>query len=430
MKIYNNPSSTQLSRLLQRPLQESANLESVVNEVLKQVQAEGDAALKKLTRKFDGVTLETIAVTAEEIEAASQEVNAELKKAIQTARENIFRFHKSQQIINTRIETMPGIECWQKSVGIDKVGFYIPGGTAPLFSSVLMMAVPAQIAGCAEIILCTPPQKDGRINPIILYTAKLCGITRIFKVGGAQAIAAMAYGTPSIPAVYKIYGPGNQYVTTAKQLVSQQGTAIDMPAGPSEVMVVADHTSNPEFVAADLLSQAEHGIDSQVVLLTFDQDFAGQVIQAMQLQLSQLPRKDIAAAALENSPVIIIKNRDVALQIVNQYAPEHLILAVEEVEAFAQKITNAGSVFMGNYTPESVGDYASGTNHTLPTNGYARAYSGLNLDAFVKKITFQKVSKQGLLNIGKTVELMAEAEQLQAHKTAVSIRLDAIQNNF
>lgn len=430
MKIYNNPSSTQLYRLLQRPLQESANLESVVNEVLKQVQAEGDAALKKLTRKFDGVTLETIAVTAEEIEAASQEVNAELKKAIQTARENIFRFHKSQQIINTRIETMPGIECWQKSVGIDKVGFYIPGGTAPLFSSVLMMAVPAQIAGCAEMILCTPPQKDGSINPVILYTAKLCGITRIFKVGGAQAIAAMAYGTPSIPAVYKIYGPGNQYVTTAKQLVSQQGTAIDMPAGPSEVMVVADHTSNPEFVAADLLSQAEHGIDSQVVLLTFDQDFAGQVIQAIQLQLSKLPRKDIAAAALENSPVIIIENRDVALQLVNQYAPEHLILAVEEVEAFAQKITNAGSVFMGNYTPESVGDYASGTNHTLPTNGYARAYSGLNLDAFVKKITFQKVSKQGLLNIGKTVELMAEAEQLQAHKAAVSIRLDAIQNNF
>lgn len=430
MKIYNNPSSTQLYRLLQRPLQESANLESVVNEVLKQVQAEGDAALKKLTRKFDGVTLETIAVTAEEIEAASQEVDAELKKAIQIARENIFRFHKSQQIINTRIETMPGIECWQKSVGIDKVGFYIPGGTAPLFSSVLMMAVPAQIAGCAEMILCTPPQKDGSINPVILYTAKLCGITRIFKVGGAQAIAAMAYGTPSIPAVYKIYGPGNQYVTTAKQLVSQQGTAIDMPAGPSEVMVVADHTSNPEFVAADLLSQAEHGIDSQVVLLTFDQDFAGQVIQAIQLQLSKLPRKDIAAAALENSPVIIIENRDVALQLVNQYAPEHLILAVEEVEAFAQKITNAGSVFMGNYTPESVGDYASGTNHTLPTNGYARAYSGLNLDAFVKKITFQKVSKQGLLNIGKTVELMAEAEQLQAHKAAVSIRLDAIQNNF
>jgi len=429
MKIYQNPSSAHLSKLLQRPLHESANLESVVNEVLTQVKETGDQAVKYLTQKFDDVVLESTAVTPKEITASSNEVASELKTAIQTARENIFRFHKSQQTDNSRIETMPGIECWQKSVGIDKVGFYVPGGTAPLFSSVLMMAVPAQIAGCPEIVLCTPPQKDGRINPVILYTANLCGVTQIFKVGGAQAIAAMAYGTETIPSVYKIFGPGNQYVTTAKQLVSQQGTAIDMPAGPSEVMVVADHTAHPDFVAADLLSQAEHGVDSQVVLLTFSQPFADEVVTAIEKQLADLPRQEIASAALDNSPIIIVDNQEIALKLVNQYAPEHLILAIADVEAFAQKITNAGSVFIGNYTPESVGDYASGTNHTLPTNGYARAYSGLNLDAFVKKITFQKLSKQGLQNIGKTVELMAEAEQLQAHKMAVSIRLETLKNN-
>lgn len=426
MKIYQNPDTALSQKILQRPVHEAKNLAFIVEGVLQKVREEGDIALKGFTEKFDGVVITDFKVSTEEIEAAKDQVAPELKKAIQTAKANIAVFHQSQKSDPPRIETMPGIECWQKSVGIEKVGFYIPGGTAPLFSSVLMMAVPAQIAGCKEMILCTPPQKDGRINPVILYTANLCGVTQIFKVGGAQAIAAMAYGTDTIPAVYKIYGPGNQYVTAAKQLVSQQGTAIDMPAGPSELMVVADHTAEPSFVAADLLSQAEHGVDSQVVLVAFDTDFAEKVLTEIELQLTKLPRRDIAKKALENSTILILENRNTALNAINQYAPEHLILAVEEVEAFAEKVTNAGSVFMGNYTPESVGDYASGTNHTLPTNGYARSYSGLNLDAFVKKITFQKLSAIGLQNIGKAVELMAEAEQLVAHKEAVSVRLKGL----
>ncbi len=423
MKIYQNPDNLLSQKILQRPVHEAKNLEVIVGGVLQKVREEGDLALKNFTEEFDHVAITNFKVTENEIETAKNQVAPELKKAIQIAKSNIAVFHQSQKSDPPRIETMSGIECWQKSVGIEKVGFYIPGGTAPLFSSVLMMAVPAQIAGCNEMILCTPPQKNGSINPVILYTADLCGVTQIFKVGGAQAIAAMAYGTETIPAVYKIYGPGNQYVTAAKQLVSQQGTAIDMPAGPSELMVVADHTAEASFVAADLLSQAEHGVDSQVVLVTFDLDFAKKVLAEVDIQLTKLPRQEIAKKALENSPVLILENRKSALSIINQYAPEHLILAVEAVEAFAEKITNAGSIFMGNYTPESVGDYASGTNHTLPTNGYARSYSGLNLDAFVKKITFQKLSATGLQNIGKTVELMAEAEQLQAHKEAVSVRL-------
>ena len=426
MKIYQNPDTALSQKILQRPVHEAKDLAFIVEGVLQKVREEGDIALKGFTEKFDGVVITDFKVSTEEIEAAKDQVAPELKKAIQTAKANIAVFHQSQKSDPPRIETMPGIECWQKSVGIEKVGFYIPGGTAPLFSSVLMMAVPGQIAGCKEMILCTPPQKDGRINPVILYTANLCGVTQIFKVGGAQAIAAMAYGTDTIPAVYKIYGPGNQYVTAAKQLVSQQGTAIDMPAGPSELMVVADHTAEPSFVAADLLSQAEHGVDSQVVLVAFDTGFAKKVLAEIELQLTKLPRRDIAKKALENSTILILENRNTALNAINQYAPEHLILAVEEVEAFAEKVTNAGSVFMGNYTPESVGDYASGTNHTLPTNGYARSYSGLNLDAFVKKITFQKLSAIGLQNIGKAVELMAEAEQLVAHKEAVSVRLKGL----
>ena len=423
MKIYQNPDSLLSKNILKRPVHEAQNLQIAVDGILQRVRQEGDMALKAFTKKFDQVIVNNLKVNAEEINNAKNQVSPALKKAIQTAKTNISIFHQSQKVDPPRIETMSGIECWQKSVGIEKVGFYIPGGTAPLFSSVLMMAVPAQIAGCQEMILCTPPQKDGSINPVILYTAHLCGVTQIFKVGGAQAIAAMAYGTETIPAVYKIYGPGNQYVTAAKQLVSQQGTAIDMPAGPSELMVVADHTAEASFVAADLLSQAEHGVDSQVVLVAFDLDFTKKVVAEIEMQLSKLPRREIAQEALKNSPILILENRDTALNIVNQYAPEHLILAVDKVEAFAEKIINAGSVFMGNYTPESVGDYASGTNHTLPTNGYARSYSGLNLDAFVKKITFQKLSETGLKNIGETVELMAAAEDLQAHKEAVSIRL-------
>jgi len=428
MKIYQNPDILLSTKILKRPVHEGQNLQVTVGGVLNRVRQEGDIALKAFTERFDQVIIDDFKVSTEEINTAKNQVAPALKKAIQTAKANISVFHQSQKIDPPRIETMSGIECWQKSIGIEKVGFYIPGGTAPLFSSVLMMAVPAQIAGCQEMILCTPPQKDGSIHPVILYTAHLCSITQIFKVGGSQAIAAMAYGTETIPSVYKIYGPGNQYVTAAKQLVSQQGTAIDMPAGPSELMVVADHTAKASFVAADLLSLAEHGVDSQVVLVAFDLDFANKVLAEIEAQLAKIPRRDIALQALKNSPILILENRDAALNIVNQYAPEHLILAVEEVEAFAEKVINAGSVFMGNYTPESVGDYASGTNHTLPTNGYARSYSGLNLDAFVKKITFQKLSKTGLKNIGSTVELMAAAEDLQAHKEAVSIRLRLINN--
>ena len=428
MKIYQNPDISLTEKILKRPSLKAQDLRSTVRKILEQVRTNGDKALKDFTEKFDGVTISNLKVSEEEIKVAKNQVSLPLKKAIQTAKTNITVFHQNQKIDPPRIETMSGIECWQKSVAIEKVGFYIPGGTAPLFSSVLMMAVPAQIAGCKEIVLCTPPQKDGTINPVILYTASLCGVTQIFKVGGAQAIAAMAFGTEIIPAVYKIYGPGNQFVMAAKQLVSQKGIAIDMPAGPSELMVVADHTAIPSFVAADLLSQAEHGKDSQVVLIAFDLDFSKQVLTEMETQLAKLPRRDIAKQALENSPILILENLEDALKIINEYAPEHLIIAIEKADAFAEKITNSGSVFIGNYSPESVGDYASGTNHTLPTNGYARSYSGLNLDAFVKKITFQKLTSKGLKNIGETIELMAEAEELHAHKEAVSIRLKDINN--
>ncbi|MEM0994621.1 MAG: histidinol dehydrogenase [Bacteroidota bacterium] len=423
MKRYTYDPTQDWQELLRRPAMDTQQLESIVSEVLEKVKTEGDTALKAYTARFDGVQLDQLKATPAEIKATHTQLDASLKKSIQLAKQNIQTFHEKQQSSVEVVETMPGIKCWRKSVGIDKVGLYIPGGTAPLFSTILMLGVPAKIAGCQEIVLCTPPQKDGSIHPAILYTADLVGVTQIFKVGGSQAVAAMAYGTESVPAVYKIFGPGNQYVTAAKQLVNKEGTAIDMPAGPSEVLVCADESAEPAFVAADLLSQAEHGVDSQVVLIAFSNAFVDAVQSAIQEQLAKLPRQSMAEKALDNSLSIVVESRTQALALINMYAPEHLILAVKEVHDFANQITNAGSVFMGNYTPESVGDYASGTNHTLPTNGFAKAYSGVSLDSFVKKITFQELSKTGLENIATAVEQMAAAEQLEAHRMAVAIRL-------
>ena len=428
MITYIEPAQDQWAELLLRPSLNTQNLDTIVQEVVNTVREEGDQALKAYTEKFDRVALDTLEVSKEEIAEAVDSLTSRLKVAIQTARDNIRRFHAAQREEEQVIETMPGVSCWRRSVAIDKVGLYIPGGTAPLFSSVLMLGVPAKIAGCQEIILCTPPQKDGKVHPAILYTASLVGITRIFKVGGAQAIVAMAYGTETIPSVYKIFGPGNQYVTAAKQLVSRQGVAIDMPAGPSEVLVYADRSARPAFVAADLLSQAEHGTDSQVVLITDSAKMLEDIKKEVQQQLDQLPRKEIAAEALENSVAILLADQFQAIQLINTYAPEHLILALENAEAIGLQITNAGSVFLGHYTPESVGDYASGTNHTLPTNGYARMYSGVSLDSFIKKITYQRLTKDGLARIGPAVEELATAEHLMAHKNAVSIRLKN-QNN-
>ncbi|MEM8524507.1 MAG: histidinol dehydrogenase [Bacteroidota bacterium] len=423
MKIYSYASNADWETILKRPALDSSKLESVVSEVLMRVKKEGDAALRDYTARFDGVELHHLQATENEIGAAEKVVSQELQTAIQTAYQNIKKFHEQQQTTPQIVETMPGIQCWRKNVGIEKVGLYIPGGTAPLFSTILMLGVPAKIAGCQEIVLCTPPQKDGSIHPAILYTANLVGITKIFKIGGSQAIAAMAYGTESVPNVYKIFGPGNQYVTAAKQLVNKEGIAIDMPAGPSEVLVCADESAEAAFVAADLLSQAEHGVDSQVILVAFSEEFVTKVQTEIQMQLQNLPRKTMAEKALENSVAVIVENRNQALDLINFYAPEHLILAVEDVNNFSEGIINAGSVFMGNYTPESVGDYASGTNHTLPTNGFAKAYSGVSLDSFVKKITFQQLTKEGLENIASSVEKMAAEEQLEAHRKAVAIRL-------
>ncbi|MFK7978720.1 MAG: histidinol dehydrogenase [Saprospiraceae bacterium] len=426
MKIYNNPNRKDWSTILARPTFESAALEEKVTGILKDIQTFGDVAVKRFTTQFDKVTLETSKVTTEEVATAIAEVPAELKAAIQQAKSNIEAFHLAQKETAQIIETMPGVKCWRKSVGIDKVGLYIPGGTAPLFSTILMLGVPAKIAGCQEIVLCTPPGKDGKVNPAILFTANLVGVTQIFKIGGVQAIGAMAYGTQTVPKVYKIFGPGNQYVTAAKQVVQRNGLAIDMPAGPSEVMVVADSSANPAFVAADLLSQAEHGVDSQVVLVATNTTVVEGVQTELAKQLAALPRREFAAKALENSCTIINDNVFDVVDIINEYAPEHLILSIEAAAGVANDITNAGSVFIGHYSPESVGDYASGTNHTLPTNGFARAYSGVSLDSFCKKITFQELSKEGLKNIGRTVELMAEAEELMAHARAVSIRLASL----
>ncbi len=429
VKIYENPMVSEWDALCKRPTLPLANLEGKVQSILDAVKEEGDDALRRFAKEFDSVAINDLRISKQEIEEASQMVPAELKQAIALAAENIRKFHSSQQSTEIPVETIQGVVCWRKSVPISNVGLYIPGGSAPLFSTILMLAIPAQIAGCSRLILCTPTNKTGKVNPIVLYTANYLGINEIYKIGGAQAIAAMAYGTQSVPKVDKIFGPGNQFVTKAKELVQKSGIAIDLPAGPSEVLVMADSTADADFIAADLLSQAEHGADSQVVLLATDTDIISQVVVALQNQLKQLPRAELARKSLENSIFISFQSLDDCIDFSNLYAPEHLILSINNAEQYIDRISNAGSVFLGNYACESAGDYASGTNHTLPTNGYARSYSGVSLDSFVKKITFQKISKQGLKNIGKTIEVMAEAEQLLAHKNAVSIRLKKILND-
>jgi histidinol dehydrogenase len=428
MKTYINPPTNQWNSLIERPSFPAENLEEKVGQIIAQVQLNGDAALRQFSKNFDNVELLDLQVSQSEIEFAQTQVSEELKEAIGIAANNIRTFHESQQSTETEVETMPGVTCWRQNVAIENVGLYIPGGTAPLFSTILMLVVPAQIAGCKRLVLCTPPDKNGNINPAILYTASFLGITEIYKVGGAQAIAALAFGTETIVKVNKIFGPGNQYVTKAKELVQQSGVAIDMPAGPSEVLVIADENADADFVAADLLSQAEHGADSQVVLVTNSADLIQKVETALLQQLQQLPRKDFAEKALQNSFSVVLNTVYDCIDFSNLYAPEHLILAVQNSISYVGEIQNAGSVFLGNYSCESAGDYASGTNHTLPTNGFARSYSGVSLDSFVKKITFQKITKTGLQNIGKTIEIMAEAEQLIAHKNAVSIRLKKIED--
>ncbi|MFM7666942.1 MAG: histidinol dehydrogenase [Bacteroidota bacterium] len=421
MKKFLYPDKTKWQTLLERPSIEKPNLDAVVQEVFSAVQKHGDAAVIEYTEKFQGFS-GNMEVSPEEIASSRKELSEELISSIQLAADNISRFHALQVEEGMCLETMPGVECWRKSKPIQKVGLYIPGGTAPLFSTVLMLGIPAKLAGCEEIILCSPCYKDGKLHPAILFAADLVGVTKIFKVGGIQAIAALTFGTESIPAVYKIFGPGNQYVTAAKQYAQQFRVAIDMPAGPSEVMVVADDSAYPSFVAADLLSQAEHGTDSQVVLLTDSELFADLVIDEVAMQLEELPRKELASEALENSRILVVESSNFS-ELINAYAPEHLILATAINDELIEKVINAGSVFIGNFTPESAGDYASGTNHTLPTNGYARQYSGVSLDSFVKKITYQKISEEGLRNLGPAIERMAEAEELMAHKNAVSIRL-------
>ena len=423
MKILSYPAKQHWPSIIQRPVIDNTILQDNVRAILRDVQTGGDAAVKKYTQQFDAAPLEEIALSQQAIDIALAAIPEELRKAIDTAAANIRFFHSKQTGMVETIETMPGVQCWRKAVGIEKVGLYIPGGTAPLFSTILMLGIPAQLAGCREIVLCSPPGKDGALHPAIVYAAQLVGVTRIFKIGGVQAIAAMAYGTETVPQVYKIFGPGNQYVTCAKQLIQQDGIAIDMPAGPSEVCVLADASADAAFIAADLLSQAEHGADSQVLLVTTDAAVAARVQEEMDMQLAQLPRKELAAKALSNSQLVIVKEMDEAVELCNAYAAEHLIIACADDEAIAQRIVNAGSVFLGHYSPESAGDYASGTNHTLPTNGFARAYSGVSVDSFVKKITYQKLSQEGLQQIGQTVITMAEAEGLQAHANAVKIRL-------
>lgn len=418
-----NPSKESWGEILKRPVLDASSLEERIIPVLHKVKNEGDKALFEFTKTFDGVELTDLLVSKAEFDEASSLVSEELKAAINYAKKNIEVFHEAQQTDVVKIETTPGVVCWRESRAIDKVGLYIPGGTAPLFSTILMLVIPAKIAGCKEIVLCTPPNKEGKVHPAILYTANLLGVSTLAKVGGSQAIAAMAYGTESVPQVYKIFGPGNQYVTGAKQLVNKEGIAIDMPAGPSEVAVVADETANPAFVAADLLSQAEHGIDSQVILLSTSEAVVDAVIVEINKQVEELPRKEMALKALENSRSIVISSMDDMIDMMNDYAPEHLILEVANYDSLISRVQNAGSVFLGHYTPESAGDYASGTNHTLPTNGYAMAYSGVSLDSFVKKITFQEISKSGIQQLGRTIEVMAEEEQLIAHKNAVTLRL-------
>lgn len=425
MQLIKNPERKDWNKLLQRPYVDNSSVLESVQSILEEVRKKGDDAIIGFENKFGGVQLNALEVSAEEITAAEKGISDELKSAIVQARKNIEVFHQKQMASVEIMETMPGIQCWRKSVGIEKVGLYIPGGTAPLFSTVLMLAIPAKLAGCKEIILCTPANREAKVHAAILFAAQLVGVTKIYKVGGAQAIAAMGFGTETIPAVYKIFGPGNQYVTAAKQLVQMKGVAIDMPAGPSEVCVLADESANPAFIAADLLSQAEHGVDSQVLLVSTNAAIIEATDKEVERQLAVLPRKEMAAKSLSNSKAIIVDDLKTAIELVNEYAAEHLIISCNNAEAIAAEITNAGSVFIGNYSPESVGDYASGTNHTLPTNGFARAYSGVSIDSFVKKITYQKLSKEGLNNIAQTVVTMAEAEGLQAHANAVTVRLHA-----
>lgn len=429
MKKYIYPDTQAWKKLIERPVIDEEQLTEAVSTIIHDVKLKGDQALFNYSREFDGVELTHLSVVNDELAKAGALVSNTLKMAINTAYQNIAKFHQAQQKKEETVETTPGVKCWRKSVPIEKVGLYIPGGSAPLFSTILMLAIPANIAGCSEIILCTPPNKKGTIHPAILYTAQLVGISKIYKVGGAQAIAAMALGTATIPQVFKIFGPGNQYVTKAKELVQQEGIAIDMPAGPSEVLVIADKTCNPRFVAADLLSQAEHGADSQVILLTDDEETLTACLSEVSIQLDDLPRKELAIKALSHSKAILLKNRIACITWSNLYAPEHLIIASKDARSYVDDIVNAGSVFLGNYSCESAGDYASGTNHTLPTNGYARSYSGVSLESFVKKITYQELSREGLKNIGKAIEVMAEAEALFAHKNAVSIRLEDMENN-
>ena len=423
MRIVRYPEREVWKKILERPHTDISALNGVVYDILEDVRNNGDEAVRRCELRFDGVSLQSLAVTDGEIENAVRSVDAELKEAIELAHSNIERFHMAQRTTEHKVETMPGVSCWQKSIAIQKVGLYVPGGTAPLFSTVLMLATPARIAGCDDIVLCTPPDKNGNVNPAILVAAKTAGVDKIYKIGGVQAIGAMAYGTETVPKVYKIFGPGNRYVMAAKQRVSLDGVAIDMPAGPSEVCVVADETSNVEFVAADLLSQAEHGTDSQVLLISTSESVAVRVSEEIDRQLAVLPRRDIAARSLENSLCIIAHDGSEAMEISNAYAPEHLVIATEDYDVLADKVVNAGSVFLGKYACESAGDYASGTNHTLPTHGYAMAYNGVNLDSYIRKITFQHITSEGVMSIGRAVEVMAENEQLEAHKNAMTVRL-------
>lgn len=426
MKIVKYPERSDWQRLLERPYIDVSKLNGTVADILDDVRKNGDDAVKRYEAKFDSVSLSSLAVTEGELDSAVNEVSGELKSAIELAHSNIEKFHMSQRMTVHKVETAPGVCCWQKGVAIQKIGLYIPGGTAPLFSTVLMLATPAKIAGCKDIILCTPPNKEGKVNPAILVAAKVAGVNRIYKIGGVQAIGAMAYGTETVPKVYKIFGPGNRFVMTAKQQVSLSDVAIDMPAGPSEVCVIADDSSNAEFVAADLLSQAEHGTDSQVLLISTSESMAEKVIKEIDRQMALLPRRNIAAQALENSICIVAHDSSEAMDISNAYAPEHLVIATEDYEELADKVVNAGSVFLGKYACESAGDYASGTNHTLPTHGYAMAYNGVNLDSYIRKITFQHITPEGVRSIGRAVEVMAENEMLDAHKNAMTVRLKNI----
>jgi histidinol dehydrogenase len=424
-KIY-NPERVAWKAVLKRPTQTIADIEEMVNAVFMEIKTGGDAIVSKYTKKFDGVDVQDMLVSPKELEESELLISDDLMAAIQQAKNNIEKFHRAQKTDKVAVETANGVQCWQEKRPIQKVGLYIPGGTAPLFSTILMLAVPANIAGCKEIILCSPPNKEGKIHPAILYTAHLCGVTKIFKVGGIQAIASMTFGTETIPPVYKIFGPGNQFVTVAKQIATKYGIAIDMPAGPSELLVMADDTANAAFVASDLLSQAEHGVDSQVVLVSTSRNLIDAVEAEVAKQIKVLPRMAIAEKAIANSKLIYLENQQTAVDLINEYGPEHYILCVKNEEFYLRQTYNAGSVFVGNYTPESAGDYASGTNHTLPTNGYAKQYSGVNLDSFMKSMTFQKISEKGIQEIGNTIELMAEAEGLQAHKNAVTLRLNSL----